>query len=246
MRPGAGERYIKVIAALLGLEAAGAGRAGRAIGGDPIADRRRRAARTGRRCRSEMRFPGSRRRSEEIPSLNAFRSDPGSISGLARPDARPSGAPDASWKKLGFALEIPAFSQCFLCGSKRFQGLSILRKFGIPNFYLDRLRNIKRLGSEKFGKRGIFNFSSDGRRSFISFRDRNGCRPAKAYRFELCGGKTEMSRKCFLQNRILTFAARRGSRATPGGPRNPQNRSTHGRSSTSSDQALRGWRSTSI
>jgi hypothetical protein len=52
----------------------------------------------------------------------------------------------------------PGFSQIPPLRHKGFQRLNILRKLAIPNFYLDGLWNIRRLGSEKFGKRGIFNF----------------------------------------------------------------------------------------
>jgi hypothetical protein len=62
---------------------------------------------------------------------------------------------------------------------KIFQRLSILRKFGIPNFYLGGLRNIKRLGPEKFGKRGIL-ILSDGVEVSQPFATGNGCRPAKS------------------------------------------------------------------
>jgi hypothetical protein len=79
---------------------------------------------------------------------------------------------------------------------KRFQGLGILRKFVIPNFYLDGLRNIKRLGAEKFGKRGIL-ILSDGRRSFTTFRNGKWLSPRQVYCSKACGGKTEMSRKYF-------------------------------------------------
>ena len=141
------------------------------------------------------------------------------------------------------SFENPSFSQNFPLRLERFQGLSILRKFGIPNFYLDGLRNIKRLGSEKIGN--VEFLISVGRSSKLPILSQwEWLSAAKAIASNCAAEKLKCPENIFYK---IEQDAR--ARLVRGHARRPapsfQNRSTQGRSSTSSDQALRGWRSTS-